>query len=263
MPDITNPLYFVGPFDPRSVVLAAVFLAPWLIVLAWGKLRNPWLWVALAVAAASFPFSIAWVQVAIQLAIGNFLGSVLTADTLTHYIAIAGAPSILVSGLVQEGVKLIIAAAVLLLIWRERKGWSALAIGAAVGAGYGGFEAFWIFNTVFATGWSWGMVDLNGLVALLPFFERFYAVPFHIGAVALSAYILSRGRPVTGFLVAAGLHALLNYGALLLQIGFFDILEVEVWGAAIAFATVGTAIWIKWWKARPEMEVKASGGGAV
>jgi hypothetical protein len=63
------------------------------------------------------------------------------------------------------------------------------------------------------------MVQLGGPAALLAFFERFVAVPFHVGAAALSGYGYATGRPWRFWLVAAMLHAAVNYGVLLRQAG--------------------------------------------
>ncbi|MDI7276907.1 MAG: hypothetical protein QME94_13095, partial [Anaerolineae bacterium] len=61
-----NPLAFVGRPDWRSLLLAALFVTPWLLCLGRGWLGRGWLWAALAAAALLFPLSIAWVQAPAQ-----------------------------------------------------------------------------------------------------------------------------------------------------------------------------------------------------
>ncbi len=88
-----------------------------------------------------------------------------------------------------------------------------LAIGALAGAGFGIFEAVWVLNTVFASGWSWTVVETHGLLALFPFWERFFTVAFHIAASALAGYGLARGWAWQFYLIASFCHALVNYSA--------------------------------------------------
>lgn len=261
--DLTNPLTFVGQFDARSVMLAGLFTAPWLIALAWGRLRRGWLWAALIAAAALFPISIAWVQVPIQLGLNALWTRLLDPDTASRYVLLVGLPSVAVSGLVQEGVKLLIAVAALRMMSGQRQGLTALAVGAAAGAGYGGFEAFWTFNTIFATGWSWTAVDLGGWMALLGFIERAFAVPFHVGIAALAAYGYSLGRVKTAYLAAAGAHTLLNFGVLLAQVGVLNTIGVEIWVGVIALIVVGLALWLRWRPAKPDSSGRSTLGHSI
>jgi len=73
-------------------------------------------------------------------------------EILLNWILLAGIPSILLSGLVQEGSKL-----VPVVIWWWRSGRDidpklGLAIGAVAGLGLGVFEAVWAHNAIFASG---------------------------------------------------------------------------------------------------------------
>jgi hypothetical protein len=141
--------------------------------------------------------------------------------------------------------------------WRRPKeAKTALAIGAIAGAGFGIFEAQWALNTIFGAGWTWGTVELLGFQGLLGFWERFFAVGFHIGATALAAYGLFKGKWWQFYLLAAFLHALLNYGVVLMQGGYFTALQVEIYVAVIALATLGLALWLRW---RPGGETPMDG----
>ena len=69
-------------------------------------------------------------------------------------LLLSAIPSVLISGLVQEGAKIV---PVAIYWWRNnfvidyRLG---LTIGAIAGAGFGIFEAQWIHNMTFGAGWS-------------------------------------------------------------------------------------------------------------
>jgi len=234
--------FFIGIPDARSAILAALFALPWLALLGRSWLRQPWLWAAVAIAAVLFPVTIAWVQVPIQQGLNALWLRLLGAEGTQRYLLLVGLPSLGVASLVQEGIKLLVAISALRRPHRQLR--SGLALGAAAGAGYGGFEAFWVFNQVFATGWSWATVQLNGPIALLPFGERLFAVPFHIGATALTGYGYAAGCPGRFFWLAVALHTLVNYAVLVAQAGLLGIGGVEVWAAAVAAVTIGTALWL-------------------
>jgi len=238
---VTDPLSFVGIPDWRSAVLAVLFAAPWLILLGRGWLQRRWFWVAVVAAAVLFPFTIAWVQVPIQQGLNALWATLLDAPTIGRFLLLVGLPSLLVASLVQEGAKLLVAVGALRLLGEQRKPLAGLALGVAAGAGYGGFEAFWVFNQIFGLGWSWATVQLGGPQALLGFVERFFSVPFHIGAAALAGYGYATGRPWRFLALAVGLHTVYNYGALALRAGVIDVTEVEVWAALVAMATIGAS----------------------
>ncbi len=239
-----GPLYFVGAPDWRSALLAALFALPWLALLGRGWLRRGWLWTAAVAAAVLFPVSIAWVQVPIQQALGRLWLRWLSEDAIRRYLLLVGLPSIVVASLVQEGAKLLVAIGGLRLLGEGRKPATGLALGAAAGAGYGGMEAFWVFNQIFVAGFSWATVQLGGLGALLGFAERLYAVPFHIGSAALAGYGLASGRPWRFLLAAIALHTAVNYAVLALQAGLIGAITMEAWGALVGAATIASALWL-------------------
>ncbi|MCL6431494.1 MAG: hypothetical protein K6V36_11650 [Anaerolineae bacterium] len=240
-----NPLYFVGRPDGRSALLAALIAAPWLACFARGWLARRWLWAAFGAAAILFPLSIALVQVPLQRAAGAATLWLLGPAGVGRYLLLAGAPAMAISGLVQESAKLLVALVALRRLNARGDRRAGLAIGAAAGVGYGAMEAFWVFNLIFAAGWSWATVQLQGPAGLVGFFERLYAVPFHAAAAALAAYGYASGRPWRFLLLAAGLHSALNYGALLASAGVFGLPAVEAWGVVITALTVGLALWLR------------------
>jgi hypothetical protein len=237
-----NPLSFVGRPDWRSLLLAALFVAPALVYLARGWLGRRPLWLAIAAGALLFPLSIALVQVPLQGVLGLLAQALLGASGVRRYLLLAGAPGVLASGIVQESTKLLVAAVTLRHLNGRGNRRAGLAGGAAAGAGYGAMEAFWVFNLIFGEGWSWATVQLLGPEALVGFFERLYAVPFHVGAAALAAYGYASGRTWPYLLLAAGLHSALNYGALLAAAGVVGLPAVEAWGVLVTALTVGLAL---------------------
>jgi hypothetical protein len=236
---------FVGVPDWRSAVLAVAFGLPWLLLLARGRTRSPWLWGAVALAAALFPFSIAWVQVPLQNALGGLLRGLFGTETIRQYLLVMAIPSLLVASVVQESAKLAVAVLPLGLLRSWRGGAAGLAAGAGAGAGYGGFEAFWVFNQMFFVGWSWAMVDLGGPLALLGFIERFLTVPMHVGVTALAAYGYATGRPWRFWLLAVALHTAGNYAVVLGQAGLLTPVAMEAWVGVVAVAAIGWALWLR------------------
>lgn len=240
-----NPLDFVGSPDWRSLVLAAAITAPWLILLA-GKRLGRWeTWAVVAAGIVLFPLSIAWVQVPIQQGITSLYGRWLSLINIQRYSLLLSIPVVVVSGLVQETVKYGIA--VLGLRWTGEKDTplAGLALGAAAGAGYGGMEAFWVFNLIFAAGFTWATVQLAGVAALLGFVERFFAVMFHVSLTALSAYGYTTGRSWQYLLLAIILHSLANYFAVFAQAGVISVAGVEIILALISLATLAAALWLR------------------
>jgi RsiW-degrading membrane proteinase PrsW (M82 family) len=236
-----DPLSFYANPDWRSAILAAAFTLPWLALLARGYLRSRWLWLAVVAAAILFPFSIAWIQVPIQSLVLALLGT-----SINRYLLLAGLPIVFVSGLVQESIKLLVAIGCMRFFGRRQEALTGLAFGAASGAGYGGFEAFWVFNSIFASGITLAAVQLAGPLALLGFVERFFAVLFHVGAAALSGYGYATGRVWRFLFLAIALHTLANYSILVNEAGLIGSIGIEIWAAVISIATIGAALWLHW-----------------
>ncbi len=239
-----TPLYFVGVPDWRSAVLAALFALPWLYLLARGRLRHWPLWAGLALAAVLFPFAIAWVQVPLQGLLNQFWLSLIGIDAIKRFLLLVSLPSLVAASLVQEAVKLLGAVLALRLLGERHDARAGVAAGAAAGAGLGGYEAFWVFNTIFAAGWTWGSVQLGGAPALVGFIERFFAVPFHIGSGAISGYGYASRCTGRCFALAVALHTVVNLGVILMQTGVLNALTVEAWVAAGAAVTVAIAFWL-------------------
>jgi len=243
--------WFTNP-SPIGIVLAIVFGAIWLVAYWPPLFKRHWLWAVMAISAFLSLAAVSVIQIPLQIWVGRALGYFWSAEILKSWLLLAAIPQILLSGLVQEGSKL-----VPVVFWWWRQGRSidpklGLAIGAIAGAGLGVFEAVWAHNSIFASGWSWETVQSMGLLALAGFWERFFAVAFHIAASALAGYGLARGWGWQFYLAATLLHSLLNYGIIFLQSGLFTIVHLEIYVAVIAVLVTGAALGLRWRKVAVE-----------
>ncbi len=165
-----------------------------------------------------------------------------------RWILLAAIPGILLSGLVQEGAKLI---PVVTYWWRSGKSIDpklGLAIGAVAGLGLGVFEAVWVHNTIFTTGWTWEAVQTGGVVALAGFWERFFTIALHTAMSALAGYGLAKGWGWQFYLLASFLHAFANYSAVLFQSGLITIIQVEIFIAVWSMLVTAGALRLRWRK---------------
>jgi hypothetical protein len=247
--------FFISFFQNFSWVgfgLAVVFGIVWLAGFLPPLLRRPWLWAVLVASAFLTLAAIAFVQVPLQFAAGNALSRFFGMETVLRLMLLTAIPGILLSGFIQEGAKMI----PMLFFWRGQKRkinpGLGLCLGAVAGAGYGIFEANWIHGLVLTSGWSWSVVGTAGFMGLTPFTERFFVVAFHTGASALVGYGLAKGRGGQFYLIAALLHAALNYIAILMQARVLPVVWLEVIIAVWSLAVVGFALWLRWRKAPPE-----------
>jgi RsiW-degrading membrane proteinase PrsW (M82 family) len=209
--------------------------------------KRPWLWAVLVSSAFFTLAAISFVQIPLQTWYGQALGHFWSTATLMHWILLAGVPSILLTGLVQEGAKM-----VPVVVYWQRSGRNldpklGLVCGAVAGAGFGIFEAQWDLNNIFAQGVTWAAVQAGGFTALALFWDRFFAVAAHIAFSALAGYGLARGWGWQFYLIASALHGLLNYSLVLVQGGVITTTaQVEIYIAAVAVAVTAWALWLRW-----------------
>jgi RsiW-degrading membrane proteinase PrsW (M82 family) len=243
--------WFMTP-NAWGLGLAILFGAIWLAG-HWPPLfKRHWLWAVLVVSAFLALAAVAFIQIPLQALVGQALGSFRSQEVLLSWLLLAGIPQILLSGLVQEGAKM-----VPMVVWWWRQDRSidpklGLAIGAIAGAGFGIYEAAWAHNQIFASGWTWQAVQAGGFTALLGFWERFFAVAFHVAASALAGYGLAKGWGWQFYLIASFLHALLNYSAVLMQAGLFTAIQLEIYAAVVAVLVTAAALWLRWRKTEEE-----------
>jgi len=237
-----------GTYLAIAIGLAIAFGAVWLAGYRPPLFKKPWLWAVLVSSAFLTLAAISFVQIPLQTWTGQALNHFWSAESSMRWILLAGIPLMLFTGLVQEGAKLV----PVVVYWR-RSGKNidpklGLVIGAVAGAGFAIFEAQYIHNVIFSYGWTWEWVQAYGFVALLGFWERFFTVAAHIAFSALAGYGLAKGRGWQFYLIASGLHAVLNYSVVLLQAGLLTDLHAEIYVAVIAVVVTAWALWLRWRK---------------
>jgi len=243
--------FFVSWFANPSLLgigLAFAFGAVWFVPYWTPILKKPWAWVVLAGSAILTLAAVCFVQIPLQVWTGQALGRFWSQEVLMSWLLLAGIPGILLSGLVQEGAKLV---PVVVYWWRKGRNIDpklGLAIGAVAGVGFGIFEAQWVHNTIFAAGWSWQAVQTGGLVALAGFWERFFTVAFHTASCALAGWGLAKGWGWQFYLIASFLHGFLNYTAVLFQAETVTVFQAEIFVAVWAMLVTGAALWLRWRK---------------
>jgi RsiW-degrading membrane proteinase PrsW (M82 family) len=247
----TVTAFFVSFFANPSVWgigLAIYFGAVWLTPYYPPLFKKARIWVVMVVSAFLALAAAAFVQIPLQSLAGQAIGSIWSQEYVMSRILLFGIPQILLSGLVQEGAKMV----PLVWYWRgEGKRLdpkTGLAVGAAAGAAFGIFEAQWVHNTIFASVNVWEALQASGLLALTGFWERFFVVAAHTAFSALAGYGLARGKGWQFYLVASGLHALLNYGAVLLTAGVLTAVQLEIYVAVLGSVVTAWALWLRWRK---------------
>ena len=240
--------FFANPSAPGiglAIAFGAIWLAPYLPPFR----SRPWLWVVLIVSAFLALAAAAFIQIPLQVLAGQARADLWGQEVVMQRILLMAIPTVLISGLVQEGAKLV----PIVIYWR-REGKSidpklGLVIGAVAGAGFGAFEAQWVHNTLFASGWSWAAVQTGGLMALMPFGERFFVVAAHTAFSALAGYGLAKGKGWQFYLIASCLHAFLNYSAVLLVGGVItSAIQLQIYVIVYALVVTGWALWLRWRK---------------
>jgi RsiW-degrading membrane proteinase PrsW (M82 family) len=189
---------FVYPGIQWNQVLLAIglglaFGAVWFTPYWTPILAKPWAWAVLAGGAFLTWAAAAFIQLPLQQLTGSFLLDRLGEDSYLSLILLVAIPGILLTGLVQEGAKLV---PVVVVWWRKGRKIDprfGLAIGAVAGLGLGLLEAVWAHNNVFIAGWGWEAVQSGGLVALAPFWERFFTLAAHIAFSAIAGWGLAKG----------------------------------------------------------------------
>lgn len=247
---MTTWFYFPG-LAPGLIAIAAGlavgFGAVWLCI-HWPSLKNP-RFIAVALASAFLTMlAVNYIQSPIQDRINQALVNNLSDQAIYDWYLLAGIPLLLVSGLVQEGFKM-----VPIIFWRWRNGSyitpaMGLAIGAVAGAAFGIFEAFWVFGRVFNSGWTTEFIGALGFLGISAFWERFFAIGFHIAASALAGWGLARRKGWQFYLLVSGLHFLFNFPVLFYRKQMLDVLQVETVLAVFTVIVAAVVLWIRWTK---------------
>lgn len=224
-----------------SVVLSLLFGATWAVLLGRPGLRRTWWWLVAAGGALGVPLTLA-VQPPAQRFLASLILGYWVARPAAEYAA--GTAAVIVSGFVQEFLKLVPVAALIWGVWHRRPApGNALAAGAASGLGFGVCEAAFIIGSAWV---KLGTVPLVGLV------ERFFAIMFHGAVTAAAAWGLAAGRAARYYLLASGWHALLNFTALLVGMWLIGVVQAEIIVAAVSLAVLGWALFLRSRDAAPE-----------
>ncbi len=244
-----------------GVGLALLFGAVWLLALRPLGWRRPGAWGVFIAGAALFAPSIGWVQAPVQELIGGWFLDRLGFSRYQDLLLVTGIPVVLLSGLVREAAKL---APVLVFRWRAHGNFNprlGLSIGAMAGAGFGIYEAQWVLSAMVSGGWTWGIVDEVGIVGLVPFWERFFVVGFHVAVTALAGWGLARGLGWRFYLLASALHFLMNYAMLFFSKGLITSLQVEIYVAVFAALLFLLVLRLRGRRSQEPPEPEAVGAG--
>lgn len=239
--------FFVNP-SLVGIILAIVFGLVWTFPLAPQKLKTLAVWGVFLGGAIVFSPAIVYIQIPLQTMATSFMSDLLGQSAQTDLIYITVIPAILLSGLVQEGAKLIPT-----VIYWQYHGQKidpklGLSLGAMAGAGFGIIEAQWIHNLIFASGWTLDLAAMAGITAFAGFWERFFTVGFHISIGALAGWGLAKGYSWQFYLIASAIHGILNYGAILMATGALDMIQVELIIAIMAVIVFGVVLRLRWKK---------------
>ncbi len=244
--------YFFSFFqNPTAwgIGLAIAFGAVWLAAYRPPLFKKPWLWAVLVSSAFLTLAAFCFIKAPLQALPWGALTHFWSLDVLERWVLLTYIPSVLISGLVQEGSKLV---PVVVYWWRSGKNIDpklGLAIGAVAGAGFGILQAQSGLNALFAYGWTWESVQLGGFIALLGFLVSFFTVAAHTAFSALTGYGLARGWGWQFYLIASFLHALLDYRVALLLAGLLvPPLQLEIYAVVIAALVTAGALWLRWRK---------------
>ncbi len=250
----SSAFYFPGLTWPLALIAIAVgllFGVIWLTPYRPPALNKPVLWIVAVVSALLTWTEIAFIQIPLQNWTGQALVYFWDQATLIKWLLLAGIPQVLLSGLVQEGAKLVPVVFYWLSHNRNLTPRLGLIIGAVSGAGFGVFEAIWVHNSVLAAGWTWQAVTTSGFMAILPWLERFFAVGLHVAVSALAGYGLAKGLGWQFYLISSFLHGLTNYSIVLLQKGLLTPIQIEIYIAVLVCIVSALAYWLRW-KPLPE-----------
>jgi RsiW-degrading membrane proteinase PrsW (M82 family) len=248
--------FFQNP-SALGIGLAIALGAVWLAGYRPPLFKKPWLWAVLVSSAFLTLAAISFIQIPLW---------VWTGQALSHVgILVSWIPIVLLSGLVQEGAKLV---PVVVYWWRSGKHIDpklGLAIGAVAGAGFGILQAWGVFASLGALpSYASGFFQF---AALSGFWHIFFTVAAQTAFSALAGYGLAKGRGWQFYLIASSLHGLLDYGRVS---GLFPILVLPVWDivhnwpqysfevilytAVLAALVTAWALWLRWRKTAAMVE---------
>ncbi len=229
-----------------------------------GAFLTPGMWAVLVGSAFLTLAAVCFVETPLQVwALNHFWSQ----EVFSRWILLAAIPSVLLTGLVQEGAKLV----PVVVYWRSGDNIEpklGLTIGAIAGAGFGIFEAWAALNVQFATGMiTWDVVKTSGFMSLINtgLWHIFFIVAAQIAFSALAGYGLAKGWGWQFYLMASVLHGLLSYAYVLNEAGGFSYIQAVIYITVLAMLVTAGALWLRWRKdrvvAEPESESTAEISG--
>jgi RsiW-degrading membrane proteinase PrsW (M82 family) len=242
-----------------SIGLAVAFGIIWMLGYWPWIIKKVWFWPVLIASAFLTLLAITFAQIPLQYYIDKGLGLAWDTTTIAKWYLLAGIPTVLASGVVQEASK-----SVPMAVWWWRSGRTltpktGLLIGAAAGVGFGIFEAFWVHGQVFASGWTTQLITQYGFDGISGFWERFFTVGFHTAVSALVGYGLAKGKWWQYYLIAAGLHTVANYSAVFVgyfayirPAAWFKITYIEIYIAVLTAIIAAVVLYLRWRKSEEE-----------
>jgi len=233
-----------------AITLGLVFGSLWLAFYRPQLFWKRSLWIIAGVSAILTWTAVAFIQIPLQSWTGQAIFHIWSESTLSTWILLAAIPQILLSGIVQEAAKL---APVLFFWWRSKRNFTpqfGLIAGAVSGAGFGIFEAIWVHNQIFASGWNLHLIGAEGFSSLWGFWERFFSIAFHISASALVGYGLAKHKGWQFYLLVSLLHGVMNYSIVLLQTNKLTVIQDEIVTAIFAVALTVVLLWLRWHKTK-------------
>ncbi|MBN2463269.1 MAG: hypothetical protein JXB43_06680 [Dehalococcoidia bacterium] len=236
--------FFYSP-SVLGIGLAVVFGAIWLACYRPPLFTRPWLWAVLAGGAILAPIALTVVAFPLRFGISSLYGYFWSQETLVQWSLLTSIPSIYLFGLVREGFKLV---PVVVYWWcngRDIEPRLGLVAGAVSGTGFGILEAQWMLNYVFAGGWSWESVQIQGFIALGGFWESFFVLGVQVAACALAGWGLARGWGWKFYLLAAFVYFFPPYASVLVSKELITGLQAEFLIATWALMATGVALWLR------------------
>ncbi len=239
-----------------GIGISILFGALWYAVFWTSILKRSWARRILFVSAFLTWIAISFIQFPLQGWIGLVLKHFWQPEVLNKWILLAGLPQILITGFIQEGSKLL---PVVVYWWRKGKKIDprlGLLAGVVSGLGFGVFEAVWVFNTLFKSGWNIQFIKTYGLfLALIPFIERFFTVAFHTASSAIAGWGLAKGRGWQFYIVVSIAHSASNYIPLIVAAGLITKLQLEICIATLSLILMGIALWLRWRKKELRLQI--------
>lgn len=219
---------------PREILFVIIYTllflffgAMWLLIFFRGAFSGRKLIYLAVVSTGAVAFSL---TLNLQPPLQNYAGSALA--NIGASLVVTGAVVVLISGLVQEALKLV-AVRLNRFIMRDEVDW--LPLGLAVGFGFGVWEAMRLVALPLGG---------EGIWFPLAVLERFSAIGLHIALGFIVAYGLRKQRPWRYYLVAAIWHGAANFWAFLYQGRMLGIWPTEIGIFATSLVALIYASWL-------------------